>query len=222
MRSNTGMAFWRVLLLLSLLTLVLTQALNNGADDAQPPPPAAVPETPEHPENDIHLRPPAQPHPDIIDVVAPEKPDDPALPPADGEAPPPDNDPVPPAEDAAPVPPPVDEQPPPAEELPTTEEQPPSPEDPPPTDGEPPPEDEQPQPPRGPHNPWRVPSPGQPAVEIKAGHSFNFSWTPNTEGTVNLELWQIEESTPVPKFLLACELPSASLKLALLQMYASY
>lgn len=206
-----GSRLLQLLLLLCLITNVLAQAVDEDINDAQAPPPPAVPETPEHPENDIHLRPPPQPHPDIIDVAAPEQPEDPSAPPGELDPPPPGTDPVSSLEEVAPQPPSVDGQPPPSEGPPPTEDEATPPEVPeePVSDGAPP-SDEQPQPPRGPHNPWRVPSHGQPAVEIKAGHSFNFSWTPSTEGTVNLELWQIEESTPVPKFLLACELSSST------------
>lgn len=178
-------------------------------------PQGAVPDTPEQPQNDIHVETLPEVHPDIIEG-SPEIPPPPSLsggfngnnniltsnpPPAEpvNPMPAPEGQPL-----DAPVDAPIDL---PAPEVVPPTEPPPAvagnlPEVSPPEQPAPPPVSEE---DKGPFNPWRVPSPGQPAVELQAGSSFNFSWTSNTEGLVNLELWKIENNTPVPKFLLACE-----------------
>lgn len=207
------------MLLIAYLSLILTfvSAQAPAEGPGQPAPeivdfPGAgihddgsVPITPEHPENDVHVVAPPMPHPDIVEGVT-ERPPPPPHPevvvgdgrPSEGETPP-----GPPAEmDAPPLPDAMPEQPPPdapSDEVPPDAVPPPPEADPAAENPEPPP------PPPHPNNPWRTPSPGQPAVEIQAGSAYNYTWTPNTEGKISLELWQIEDNTPVPKFLIACK-----------------
>jgi len=203
----------KVLLLISCLLLLLTRApaqdgLGFPVDAAAQP--ADLPDTPEQPESDVHFGEPPEPHPDIVDALPPPvpRPDfvegqvDP--PPQQLEADvlsgessnaDPDTVPSPLNPDVAPgaivegVPTEPDAVIP-GDALA---------EDPAPLPPPPPPPIE------GPFNPWQVPSPGQPTIEMQAGSSFNFSWIANTEGVVSLELWQIEDNAPVPKFLLACK-----------------
>lgn len=202
--------------LLVLLGVALAQVPpRNDVPGFSDGPQGAVPDTPEQPQNDIHVEAPPEVHPDIIEGIAgiPPPPSDPGAVESVHDDPPlnpPPAEPVDavPGPDGQPVDAPVDTpaevlalaEALPKEPLPDAETN--QPEGAPPEQVEPPPVPEE---DKGPFNPWRVPSPGQPAVELQAGSSFNFSWTSNTEGLVNLELWKIEGNTPVPKYLLACK-----------------
>lgn len=182
----------------NILGFVLAQGHLDQAGHATPDrvggPPPGTPETPEHPDSDIHVDRPPEPHPDI--VGDPENP--PAPPKSDqhehlgGQA----NDLKPPIKHPAHDSKPVHERPPSDVDTPLTDTK--------PDGGDRPTNDPFTKKP-GPHNPWQIPSPGQPSVELKAGTAFNFTWIPNTEGPINLELWQIDDNIPVPKFLIACE-----------------